>query len=122
MKNLISFFEIPATDISRAVNFYNELFGFEIKISDCGEEKMAFFPGEDNNVCGAISQAKNFEPSAQGVLIHFDVTGRIDDLITKVPELGGKIVMGKTQIVPEDQGCFALVLDSEGNRIGLHSN
>ncbi len=121
MKNLISFFEIPTLDIDKAVKFYNDLFENKIEVVDCGEEKMAFFPGEENNVNGAISQAENFRPSDQGVLIHFDVTGKLDYILEKVTVLGGKIIKSKTIIIPDEHGYFAIILDFDGNRIGLHS-
>ncbi len=121
MKTLINWFEIPATDFARAVAFYSSLFGMELRECDCGDEKMAFFPEDDVNIGGAISLAKGFEPSADGVVVYFNGGSEMDHLIEKAVELGGAVLMGKTQIDAERRGCFALLKDSEGNRFGLYS-
>ena len=121
MKNLINWFEIPATDFSRALNFYEKLFGYDLKVCDYETEKMAFFPEKEFGNCGMISQAKGFNPSEDGVVIYFDATNIIDSLINKVTELGGKILKDKCKIDAEGRGHFALIKDSEGNRIGFYS-
>ncbi len=125
MKQLITFFEIPAKDFSRAVEFYNELLDLQLVV--CGEpcvggeeEQMAFFP-DGANVKGAVSRSANFNPSSDGVLITFSAEGRLDEMLEKVVALGGTILRGKTPIEAEGQGSFALIADTEGNRIGLHS-
>lgn len=118
-KEVISFFEIPATDFNRAVTFYENIFGWPIERCECGEEKMGFFPDSGSGLRGAISLANGFYPSSDGVLVHF-VTDQIDALLPMVEPAGGKIVMPKTNIEAEGNGCFALILDSEGNRIGIH--
>ena len=121
MKNLITWFEIPATNFSRAVEFYENVFDLKLKVCEYEEEKMAFFPEEDYANCGMISQAKNFKPSQDGVVIYFDATDRIDALIEKVDHAGGSILKDKCKIEAEGRGHFALVKDSEGNRIGFYS-
>ena len=121
MKNFVKWFEIPATDIVRAVSFYEQLFGMKLEVIECGTETMAFFPKDELNVTGAISVAKNFNPSSDGVVINFDADGQMKLLIDKVKKLGGEIITDRTKIEVEGIGYFALVKDSEGNRIGFHS-
>ena len=53
MRKLISWVEIPATDIERAAKFYGNVLNLEIQVMDFGKEKMACFPNGE----GAISQA-----------------------------------------------------------------
>ncbi len=118
-KLMISFFEIPARDFNRAVDFYEKVFETDIDRCDCGEEQMGFFPGGQGGLRGAISRSEDFNPSVDGVLIHF-VTEQIDTVLQRVEKAGGRIVRPKTEIDAEGQGCFALILDSEGNRIGIH--
>lgn len=120
MKKLLNFFEIPAKDFQRAVNFYEELLGIELKACDCGKEKMAFFPEKEFNIHGAISFAKDFNPSKDGSLIYFNTNLKLDLLLQKLKNMGGDILKEKTKIEVEGGGYFALVLDSEGNRIGLY--
>jgi len=123
MKRLVSFFEIPAADFSRAVMFYENLFGIKMPVMDCETEKMAFFPEEDGLSPGAISYADTFKPAAGsgGVLISLNV----DDLeltISKVEENGGSIVIPKTKILAENRGYFAVFTDTEGNQLGLYGD
>lgn len=121
MKIRINFFEIPATDFKRAVAFYNGLLGVELRECDMGDEKMAFFPEDDVNIGGAVSLAKGFDPSTDGVVVYFDAGDGMDDLIAKTVELGGGVLTGKTPIDAEGRGYFALLKDTEGNRFGLYS-
>ena len=122
MKNLINWFEIPAINFKRAINFYEKVFDLKLKICEYETEKMAFFPEKKFSNCGMISQAKDFIPSADGVVIYFDATDKIDELITKVRTAGGSILTDKCKIEADGRGHFALVKDSEGNRIGLYSD
>ena len=118
MKNLISWVEIPALKMERAVNFYNKVLGLELDILDFGEEKMACFPGDE----GAISFAPGFKPSAEGVLVSLNVGDDMDDALELVAKYGGVIVKAKTKIEADGRGYFALFMDSEGNRLGFYGN
>ena len=118
MKNLISWVEIPALNMERAVDFYNRVLGLELGILDFGEEKMACFPGDE----GAISLAPGFKPSGEGVLVSLNVGERLDEALVLVVENGGSIVQPKTKIEAEGRAYFALFLDSEGNRLGFYGS
>ena len=119
---MISFFEIPAADFSRAVAFYEGVLNVKLEICDCGgQERMAFFPcAENEKYGGAVSQASGFRPGPDGTLIHLRVED-LDKALAEVEKHGGKILLPPTQIQSPDGGRFALFLDSEGNRLGLHS-
>ena len=120
MKNLIAFFEIPVTDFSRSVDFYQAIFGVELVVTECGNEKMACFV-QDGQTAGAISYAPDFKPSEHGVLIHFNCED-IDRSIRQVLEHGGGIAIPKTKIQAEGKGYFAVFTDPAGNRIGLYTD
>ena len=121
MKKLIAFFEIPATDFRRAVDFYETVLGVQLPTFECETEKMACFTEEGETV-GAISYASNFDflPSTHGVLIHFKCED-IEQTLEKVLLKGGKVVIPKTKIEADDKGWFAVFTDSEGNRIGVYA-
>lgn len=121
MKFLINWFDIPASDIKRSVDFYNALFSFNLEIIDCGAEKMACFP-EINGVSGAITQMEGFKPSSDGIQITFDGGEDLNDVLDLVESLGGKIIRTKTKIEVEGRGYFAQVQDTEGNIIGIYSD
>jgi len=119
---MVSWFEIPVTNIERAKAFYDTVFSIEIQIQDFGGTLMGWFPFAEGKLgaSGSLIQNAAYKPSeSKGVLIYFsteDITTEID----RVEAVGGKIVKVKTQISP-DIGYMALFIDSEGNRMALHS-
>ncbi|MFE8423897.1 VOC family protein [Tenacibaculum sp. ZH5_bin.1] len=120
MKSYVSIFEIPATNITRAVNFYKEILGIEIERFYFPEMEMGVFPYEGQMVTGVIIQSEGYEPSASGVTIYLNGGDNLQTIIDKVEEHGGKVMIPKTPHADEN-GYFAIFLDSEGNKIGLHS-
>lgn len=121
MSKLVAFFEIPAVNFERAVGFYESVFGCKLQAMDCETEKMAFFP-EESGICpGAISYAKGFNPSKDGVMISLQVAD-MEKAVAAVVEHGGKIQTPKTKIESENRGYFSVFIDCEGNRIGLYSD
>lgn len=119
---MVGWFEIPATNIERAKRFYDKLFGIEIKIQDLGGVQMGWFPFAEGKMgaSGSLMQHEAYQPSdSKGVLIYFS-SGDVNNEMERVEEAGGKIVQPKTQISP-DVGYMGIFIDSEGNRIALHS-
>jgi predicted enzyme related to lactoylglutathione lyase len=80
---------------------------------------MGFFPAE-NGIGGAIVTGQGCVPSETGPLIYLNGGDDLDNVLSKVNEAGGRVVMGKT-FLSEAVGYFALFIDSEGNRLALHS-
>lgn len=122
-KNAISWFEIPATDLARAQKFYEEIFGVSLIPMDLPNIKMRMFPLDDmTGVGGAICDSGGFhQPSATaGPLIYLNGNPDVQYILDKVERAGGKILVPKTEISPE-YGFMAVIIDSEGNRVGLHS-
>jgi predicted enzyme related to lactoylglutathione lyase len=118
MRKLISWVEIPAMDIERATIFYNKMLNLEIQVLNFGKEKMACFPNGE----GAISQAPDFYPSTNGVLVSFDTEKNLDETLKTVSENGGEVLQPKTKIEAEGRGYFALIIDTEGNKVGLYED
>lgn len=118
MNKLISWVEIPATDIHRATKFYSQVFNLDMEVMDFGEEKMACFPNGE----GAISQAPNFNPSKDGVLVSFNAGQDLDAVLAIVKDNGGEVLKSKTKIEAEGRGYFALIIDTEGNKVGLYED
>ena len=122
-KNAISWFEIPATDLDRAQKFYETIFGVSLVAMDFPNLKMRMFPLEDMmGVGGALVDSGGFhKPSAtDGPLIYLNANPDVQLVLDKVEAAGGKIVVPKTEISP-DYGHMGVFLDTEGNRIALHS-
>ena len=122
-KNAISWFEIPAVDINRAQKFYEAIFGINMIPLDLPQIQMRMFPIENPmNVGGAICQSGDFyKPSADsGPLVYLNGNPDVQIVLDKIEAAGGKIVVPKTEISPE-YGHMAVFLDTEGNRVALHS-
>jgi uncharacterized protein len=123
MKNAISWFEIPASDLDRATKFYETFFGVKFNALDLDNIKMRMFQLEDMmGVGGAIVDSGGFhKPSTtDGPLIYLNGNPDVQNVLNKVEAAGGKIMVPKTEISPE-YGYMAVIIDTEGNRIGLHS-
>jgi len=122
-KNAISWFEIPAVDLSRAQKFYEMIFDITMIPMDTPNIKMRMFPLQDMmGVGGAlVHNADFYKPSAtEGPLIYLNANPDVQLVLDKVETAGGKIMVPKTQISPE-YGYMAVLMDTEGNRIALHS-
>lgn len=122
-KNAISWFEIPATDLNRATKFYETIFNLKLSSLDLPNMKMRMFPLEDMmGVGGAIVDSGGFHtPSTtDGPLIYLNGNPDVQMVLDKVEGAGGRIMVQKTVISPE-YGDMAVIIDTEGNRIGLHS-
>ena len=62
-----------------------------------------------------------YKTSADGVLVYLTAnSGDLANELTRVEDAGGKILQDKTQI-SEEHGFMAILIDSEGNRVALHS-
>lgn len=124
MKNAINWFEIPVNDIGRAKSFYEAIFGFELFDLDIGDGlKMAIFPAETGSVGGALIQKKEYyNPSDTfGALLYLNANPDLQEVLDKVESSGGKISIPK-RLITEDNGYMAVIIDSEGNRVAIHSN
>ena len=123
-KNAVSWFEIPTQDIDRAAKFYETIFNISLIPLDVQQLKMRMFPIENpmSGVGGALCYNKEFyKPSTtDGPLIYLNANPDLQNVLDKIEAAGGKIVVPKTQISPE-YGHMAVFLDTEGNRIALHS-
>lgn len=122
-KNAISWFEIPTMDLDRAQKFYETIFDIQMVSLDLEQLKMRMFPIEDPmNIGGALCfNEKFYKPSStDGPLIYLNANPDVQNVLDKVEGAGGKIVVPKTEISPE-YGHMAVFIDTEGNRIALHS-
>jgi len=112
---------IPAVDFERAYKFYAEITDKRIKHNPSVPFRMAYFVDDDGNYVGHLFQLPNFRPSSDGVIVYFELAKDLDDTIAIIKKAGGTIVMPKTLIAP-GKGFWALFLDTEGNKLALHSS
>lgn len=121
MKNAINWFEIPTLDFNRAKIFYETILGATMQTMDFGGFKMGFLPSDEGKVGGAIVNGQDYKPSADGTLIYLNANPDLAEAESRVVAAGGKVLISKRIISPE-WGFMAIITDTEGNRIGLHSN
>lgn len=120
MNSYISIFEIPATDITRAINFYQGILDLKIEKLEFPGMQMGLLPYENQMVTGVIMKGEGYEPSASGTTLYLNGGDNLQVILDKVESNGGQILVPKTPHADE-VGFFALFIDSEGNRMGLHS-
>ncbi len=118
MKNALSWFEIPAKNFDRAVKFYNTLLNAQLRLEDANGTPNAIFPYAEPGLGGAVVK-NDMQPSANGPIVYLSVEGDLEGAIARTEPAGGKVILPKTYI--GDPGYIAIVLDTEGNRVGLHS-
>lgn len=120
MRNLISIVEIPITDFSRAVNFYQTILGITIQEVDMDGLQMGVLPSDGEIVNVVLVKGKDYKPTSDGAVLYLNAGNDLQPMLEKVIKNGGLIILEKTQISPE-MGFFALFMDTEGNKLGLHS-
>ena len=124
MTHAISWFEIPAKDLDRAAKFYEAIFNISLVPMDLPNIKMRMFPVDDpmTGIGGAIVDSGGFHKpsSTDGPLIYLNGNPDVQHVLDRVEAVGGSIMVPKTEISPE-YGFMAVIIDTEGNRIGLHS-
>lgn len=119
---MINWFEIPVNDMQRAKAFYETVFKIEIRDVDFDGLQMGWFPNLKGTygTTGTLIKQASYTPSHDGTLIYFSCEN-VQNELDRVEGAGGKIYKEKTKI-SEEHGCMGVFIDTEGNRIALHSN
>jgi len=115
--NRLVWFDLPVIELNRAVSFYKAVLNIEVFIEKFGDIEFAVLSHDKGN--GGCLVVQPEKVGSQGPLIYLNVHGRIVNAVQKVEECGGKVVEPLHAIGPH--GFRALIEDSEGNRLALHS-
>jgi predicted enzyme related to lactoylglutathione lyase len=119
-RHQVVWFDIPVRDIDRALRFYSAVLGTELKKEQAGPGvAIAVLPQAEGSIGGCLVQSIDATPSERGPLLYLNTNGRLDEALNAVEKLGGIVLSAKRSIAPF--GFRTIVLDSEGNRIALHS-
>ncbi|MHC1774117.1 MAG: VOC family protein [Lentimicrobium sp.] len=122
--NVVGWFEIPVIEMERAMKFYETVLDLKLERNQLDGFDMAWFPWEEKGLGCPGSLVCNpgfYKPSADGTLVYF--TPRSGDLaieLSRVEGAGGKVLMPK-KLIAEEIGYMGLFLDTEGNRVAIHS-
>ena len=141
MTNIISWFEIPARDFKRALDFYSNVFGRDIDIFMFSEVPHGVFrvdPEHPGEITGAIVETKDKPDKNVGPVIFFNANPDMYEILENIKENGGEVIQPKTLIknidsedgkvtipktlMDKDMGYYAYFYDTEGNKMGLYSN
>ncbi len=122
MSNVINWFEIPAKNFDRAKKFYEQVLDGPIQVMETPNMPltMGFLPGfEPGSVGGAVVAGEGYEPSQTGSLVYLNGGDDLATPLSRVEGAGGQVVVPKTGI--GENGFIAQFIDTEGNRVALHS-
>lgn len=123
--NALNWFEIPVQDFSRAKKFYEKIFNYQMPENQIGSAKMGFllFDFPNGKVGGAIVYNPGFyTPQSNGTLVYLNCQPDLQVVLDMVQSAGGQVLQEKRIISSEQHlGFWALILDTEGNRVALHS-
>lgn len=120
MQNLISIVEIPVSDFSRAIQFYQTILGLTIEKMEMDGNQMGILPNQPGEVNVVLVKGSDYQPTSAGAVLYLNAGHDLQPMLDKVAQNGGQVLLEKTQISPE-MGYFALIMDTEGNKLGLHS-
>ncbi|MFM7377349.1 MAG: VOC family protein [Erythrobacter sp.] len=116
--NPVVHFEVPVTDMDRAIRFYEAVFSVKLERRETDGYDMAFFPRADGRpgASGALAKGDVYKPTKDGAILYFDVPD-LDAVIARAEANGGAVLYPKKDI--GEAGYVAEIADSEGNRIAL---
>lgn len=120
LKNSLNWFEIPAVDFERARSFYSKIYDFDMPVDKIGDIDMGFFLVEQGGIGGAIAYGEGYTPSQTGSTIYLNGGDNLQVILDRVEAAGGQVVVPKFEINAEVGHC-AFFIDTEGNKVGLHS-
>jgi uncharacterized protein len=119
-RHQVVWFDIPVRDLDRAIRFYSAVLGVLLRKEQAGRGvAMAVLPHTDTSIGGCLVQTMDARPSDGGPLLYLNADGRLDAAVAATAIAGGTVLQPKHSIGPD--GYRAIVLDTEGNRIALHS-
>ncbi len=117
MANTIVWFDLPTLDLQRAIAFYSAVLQTVIIEEYPG---VAVFSHADNDVAGCLFVSDTHKPARDGAMLYFNVSGRLEQAVAVAKENGGLVEQPPHAIGPH--GYRSVLIDSEGNRIVLHSD
>jgi predicted enzyme related to lactoylglutathione lyase len=121
-ENAINWFELSVSDIKRATDFYETIFGISMEQRERAGMKISVFPAGNmsGKVSGSLVESPRHKPSADGAKIYLNANPDLSGTLTKVEKAGGRINMPKT-LINDEVGYLASFTDTEGNTVALHS-
>lgn len=117
--NVAAWFELPVRDMARAVGFYEQVLELRLRREQIAGGELAVFPYAEPATSGCLIAKAGLEPSGQGAIVYLSVDGRLDRIMERVIQAGGRLASPRIEL-PPGMGAFVHAIDSEGNRVGFH--
>ncbi len=121
MNHIVTWAEIPANNLQRAMDFYQEVLGLKFKCETMDGFEMALIESENETVSGALIAGKGCTPSMDGSVVYLNGGDDLAKPLKTIEKLGCEVLIPKTAIHDGECGFFAQFVDPEGNRVGLWS-
>jgi len=118
LANAIHWFELPVRNLTRAQSFYETVLGVPLRREQMGPTTMAVFTCDPSGVGGYLIEGA---PATSGTVVYLNANPSLDAALARVERAGGRVTTPKTEL-PDAMGCYAVMSDSEGNRVGLHAD
>lgn len=118
----IQWFEIPALDLDRAFQFYYAVFNGKVRKGTFGNGDLILFDVPFNTgeaVGGSIVVRPDLIPTSEGNVLYLNAFGPLSEALDKVENAGGKVLIPHIDL--GKFGFAAIIIDSEGNKVGLLS-
>ena len=116
----ISWFEMAVVDFDRALRFYSTILGTSLTEVSVGDARVAMFPSDPaTGIGGSFTVLPGVQPGFAGTLIYLNVDGELAAVLERIPAAGGKVIRPPVSL--GEQGATAVIADTEGNIVGLHS-
>jgi predicted enzyme related to lactoylglutathione lyase len=113
-------FEIPSIEFNRAVKFYQDVMDVKLNEETMDGIQLGIFPHDNTSVSGAVVKGRDLKPNENGSIVYLNGGDDLAVPLSKVENAGGKVLFPKT-LINDCVGYIAHFLDSEGNRVGIHS-
>jgi uncharacterized protein len=122
VQHSVNWVEIPVADFDRAKQFYCIIYDYEMPVIDMGAVRMGILPHNRDlgGIGGAIVCGEGYVPSKAGAKVYLNGGKDLNTVLQRVMGAGGNIVIAKTEIGA--MGHIAIIEDTEGNFVSLHSN
>jgi uncharacterized protein len=118
---VITWFEIPAYDLERAARFYEAALETSLQREVVGGVPMALFAHSDAETGGGIVfNPPELKPDQKGVVVYLNAHPSVTAVLDRVEKAGGKR-QGPALELPNNYGYIGFIIDTEGNRVGLHA-
>ena len=119
-RNAVNWFEIPVRDLDRAQRFYEAVLAKPLRRESMGPQSLAVMPYAQPGVGGALMAGPGVPaPAESGTVVYLDVSPSLDAAVARATAAGAAVLTPRVNL-PDGMGAFAIVRDSEGNRVGLH--